>query len=224
MTFMRHVILALAGLTIFTHVWPAQAETAVKLPPATVDPAIKSNRSTAVLAGGCFWGVEGVFSHVKGVISVEAGYHGGTMANATYARVGSGSTGHVEAVRIVYNPRVISYGTLLRVLYSVVADPTLTDRQGPDRGNQYRTAIVPMDATQRKVANAYLAQIGQGKYFAKPIVASVESYKGFYRAEAYHQNYMKLHPDSSYIQTWDAPKLAALKSLFPGLVRATPAP
>ncbi len=224
MSVTRHAIVALAGLTIFTHVWPAQAEATVKLPPATVDPAVKSSRATAVLAGGCFWGVEGVFSNVKGVISVESGYHGGSKATATYAQIGSGLTGHAEAVRIVYNPQVVSYGTLLRVLYSVVANPTLKDRQGPDRGSQYRTAIVPMDATQRKVANAYLAQIGKGRYFASPIVASVEGYKGFYRAETYHQNYMKLHPDSGYIQSWDAPKLAALKSLFPGLVRPTPAP
>lgn len=224
MTVTRHVVIALASLTIFTHVWPAKAETSVKLPSAAIDPAVKAGRATAVLAGGCFWGVEGVFSNVKGVISVESGYHGGSKATATYAQTGSGSTGHAEAVRIVYNPKVVSYGTLLRVLYSVVADPTLKDRQGPDRGSQYRTAIIPVDAIQRKVATAYLAQIGKGKYFTKPIVASIESYKGFYRAEAYHQNYMRLHPASAYIRAWDAPKLAEFKSVFPKLVRATPAP
>ncbi|WP_235211469.1 peptide-methionine (S)-S-oxide reductase MsrA, partial [Sphingopyxis sp. LC363] len=193
-------------------------------PAATVDPAVKAKRATAVLAGGCFWGVEGVFSNVKGVISVESGYHGGSAATAKYERTHDGKSGHAEAVRIVYDPSQVSYGTLLRILFSVVADPTLKNRQGPDVGSQYRAAIVPMDANQRRVATAYLAQIGGGKYFAKPIVVPVEAYKRFYRAEASHQDFMRRNPRNGYIMRWDAPKLAALKRLYPDKVRATPAP
>lgn len=203
---------------------PAQAESVVKLPVAAVDPAVSAKRATAVLAGGCFWGVEGVFSNVKGVISVESGYHGGSAATARYELTHDGKSGHAEAVRIVYDPSQVSYGTLLRIMFSVVADPTLKNRQGPDSGTQYRAAIVPLDATQRQVATAYLAQIGKGKYFAKPIVVPVESYKRFYRAEANHQDFMRRNPSNGYILRWDAPKLAAFKRLYPGMVRATPAP
>ena len=217
-------IAALAAGAIVAQCAPAQAESAVKLPAATVDPAVKAKRATAVLAGGCFWGVEGVFSNVKGVISVESGYHGGSAATAKYERTHDGKSGHAEAVRIVYDPSQVSYGTLLRILFSVVADPTLKNRQGPDVGSQYRAAIVPMDANQRRVATAYLAQIGGGKYFAKPIVVPVEAYKRFYRAEASHQDFMRRNPRNGYIMRWDAPKLAALKRLYPDKVRATPAP
>jgi peptide-methionine (S)-S-oxide reductase len=203
---------------------PAQAESVVKLPAATLDPAVKTKRATAVLAGGCFWGVEGVFSNVKGVVSVESGYHGGSAATARYEETHDGKSGHAEAVRIVYDPTQVSYGTLLRVLFSVVADPTLKNRQGPDSGTQYRAAIVPMDAVQRQVATAYLAQIGKGKYFAKPVIVPVESYKRFYPAEANHQDFMRRNPSNGYILRWDAPKLAALKRLFPAMVRSAPAP
>lgn len=203
---------------------PAQAENVVRLPPSVVDPAVPGKRQVAVLAGGCFWGVEGVFSHVKGVISVESGYHGGSAATAKYELTHDGTSGHAEAVRIVYDPQQVSYGTLLRVLFSVVADPTLKNRQGPDVGSQYRAAIVPLNATQRQVATAYLTQIGRGQYFAKPVVVPVESYKRFYHAEASHQDFMRRNPGNSYIKRWDAPKLAALKRLYPTLVQATPAP
>jgi len=203
---------------------PAQAESIVKLPAAAIDPAVKAKRATAILAGGCFWGVEGVFSHVKGVVSVESGYHGGSAATAKYDLTHDGTSGHAEAVRIVYDPTQVSYGTLLRVLFSVVADPTLKNRQGPDVGSQYRAAIVPMDAVQRQVATAYLAQIGKGKYFAKPVIVPVESYKRFYPAEANHQDFMRRNPANGYIVRWDAPKLAALKRLYPTLARANPAP
>ena len=217
-------VAALAAGAIVAQCAPAQAESVVKLPAATVDPAVKAKRATAVLAGGCFWGVEGVFSNVKGVISVESGYHGGSAATAKDERTPDGKSGHAEAVRIVYDPSQVSYGTLLRILFSVVADPTLKNRQGPDVGSQYRAAIVPMDANQRRVATAYLAQIGGGKYFAKPIVVPVEAYKRFYRAEASHQDFMRRNPRNGYIMRWDAPKLAALKRLYPDKVRATPAP
>ena len=221
---LRRIVAALLAAPLLAQCAPAQAENAVKLPAAAYDPAVKASRATAVLAGGCFWGVEGVFSNVKGVISVESGYHGGSKATARYELTHDGTSGHAEAVRIVYDPAQVSYGTLLRILFSVVADPTLRNRQGPDAGPQYRAAIVPMDATQRQVATAYLAQIGKGGYFKRPVIVPVESYKSFYPAEANHQNFMRLHPSNPYIVRWDAPKLAALKRLFPAFVRATPAP
>ncbi len=223
-TSVSRVLAALVAGTMVAQCAPAQAESIVKLPAAAVDPAVSVKRATAVLAGGCFWGVEGVFSNVKGVISVESGYHGGSAATAKYDRTHDGKSGHAEAVRIVYDPSQVSYGTLLRILFSVVADPTLINRQGPDSGTQYRAAIVPMDAVQRQVATSYLAQIGKGNYFARPIVVPVESYKRFYPAEANHQNFMRRNPTNAYITRWDAPKLAALKRLFPAMVRATPAP
>ena len=215
---------ALMAGTIVAQCAPAQAESVVNLPAPLVDPAVNAKRATAVLAGGCFWGVEGVFSNVKGVISVESGYHGGSAATARYELTHDGTSGHAEAVRIVYDPSQVSYGTLLRVLFSVIADPTLRNRQGPDTGPQYRAAIVPLDAGQRQVATAYLSQIGGGKYFAKPIVVPVEAYKRFYPAEANHQDFMRRNPSNGYIVRWDAPKLAALKRLYPNMVRATPAP
>jgi peptide-methionine (S)-S-oxide reductase len=221
---MRRAFAALLAAPLLAQCAPAQAENVVKLPAAAYDPAVGAKRATAVLAGGCFWGVEGVFSNVKGVISVEAGYHGGSAATAKYELTHDGSSGHAEAVRIVYDPTQVSYGTLLRVLFSVVADPTLKNRQGPDAGSQYRAVIVPMDAAQRQVATAYLAQIGKGGYYAKRLVVPIEAYKRFYPAESYHQNFMRLHPANPYIVRWDAPKLAALKRLFPSLVRGTPAP
>ena len=217
-------VTALVAGALVAQCTPAQAESADKLPAALVDPAVPAKRATAVLAGGCFWGVEGVFSHVKGVISVESGYHGGSAATARYELTHDGKSGHAEAVRIVYDPSQISYGSLLRVLFSVIADPTLKNRQGPDSGPQYRAAIVPLNASQRQVATAYLAQIGGGRYFAKPIVVPVETYKRFYPAEANHQDFMRRNPRNGYIVRWDAPKLAALKRLYPGMVRATPAP
>jgi peptide-methionine (S)-S-oxide reductase len=213
---------ALISALLLSACVPAQAENVVRLPAAAFDPPSKEARATAVLAGGCFWGVEGVLENVKGVISVESGYHGGARETAVYELTNSGDTGHAEAVRVVYDPRVVSYGTLLRVLFSVIADPTLTNRQGPDIGTQYRAAIVPMDANQRSVAVRYLAQIGKGGHFARPVVVPVERYKAFYRAEAYHQDFMKRNPGHGYIRRWDAPKLAALKRLFPQLVAARP--
>ena len=220
----RRVLATVIAGAVVAQCAPAQAENVVKVPAATVDPAVKAKRATAVLAGGCFWGVEGVFSNVKGVVSVESGYHGGNAATARYEMTHDGKSGHAEAVRIVYDPTQVSYGSLLRILFSVVADPTLKNRQGPDSGTQYRAAIVPMDAVQRQVATAYLAQIGKGNYFTRPIIVPVESYKRFYPAEANHQDFMRRNPSNGYIVRWDAPKLAALKRLFPAMVRATPAP
>lgn len=220
----RRAFGVLLAAAIVAQCTPAQAETYIKLPAAAVDPAVPGNKATAVLAGGCFWGVEGVFSNVKGVISVESGYHGGSKATAKYELTHDGTSGHAEAVRIVYDPAQVSYGTLLRILFSVIADPTLKNRQGPDSGPQYRAAIVPLDAVQKQVAAAYLAQLAKGRYFARPLVVPIEGYKAFYRAEPGHQNFMQRNPKNSYIAYWDAPKLAAFKRFFPDLVRARPAP
>ncbi len=188
-------------------------------------PALKSSetgtRATAIFAGGCFWGIEGVFSHTKGVISAVSGYHGGSEANAKYRTVSGGDTGHAEAVRVIYNPKEVRYDQLLRIFFSVGADPTTLNYQGPDHGTQYRSALVPMNAEQRKVANAYLAQMGKSGVWSDPIVTKVETYKAFYPAEAYHQDYMLNNPEQPYIVRWDAPKVAALKKLYPALYRTT---
>ena len=214
-------VAALAAGAIVAQCAPAQAESVVKLPAATVDPAVKAKRATAVLAGGCFWGVEGVFSNVKGVISVESGYHGGSAATAKYERTHDGKSGHAEAVRIVYDPSQVSYGTLLRILFSVVADPTLKNRQGPDVGSQYRAAIVPLTAEQRQVASAYLSQMRSSDAWDNPIVVGIESAKKFYPAEEYHQDFARKNPNHPYIRRWDAPKVVALKAMYPSLYRAS---
>lgn len=174
---------------------------------------------TAIFAGGCFWGVEGVFSHVKGVTSAVSGYHGGTARTARYALVSSGRTTHAEAVRVRYDPAVVSYDQLLRIFFSVVADPTQLDRQGPDRGTQYRSALVPIGAEQAKVAKAYLRQLGASGVWDKPIVTRIEKPGAFYPAEKYHQDFMAANPDHPYIMRWDAPKLAALRKLYPGVYK-----
>jgi peptide-methionine (S)-S-oxide reductase len=173
---------------------------------------------TAVFAGGCFWGIEGVFERVKGVASVESGYAGGTKAKADYDLVSSGNTGHAEAVRIRYNPAVVSYNDLLHIFFSVTHDPTQLNRQGPDTGSQYRTAIFPANAAQRKAASAYITQLNKAGYWKKPIVTKIEPF-GFFPAETYHQDFMKKNPNHPYIVAWDKPKVANLKRLFPGSYR-----
>lgn len=182
-------------------------------------PAGKGDQ-VAVFAGGCFWGIEAVFEHVKGVKNVSSGYAGGSAATARYSLVGSGMTGHAEAVRVVYDPTKVSYGQLLKVFFSVAHDPTQLDRQGPDTGPQYRSAIFFGDASQRDVATAYIRQLDAAKVFPKAIVTRLEPLEKFYPAEDYHQDYARLHPDSPYIVINDAPKVVALKSLLPGLYRA----
>jgi len=188
------------------------AEGAV-VPPATLVEPVKGNREVAVLAGGCFWGVEAVYEHVKGVIDVRSGYAGSGIASS-YAAVSSGRTGKAEAVRIVFNPNQISYSELLRIMFSVVADPTQVDRQGPDVGPQYRTAIFPQSPAQARVARAYLAQLGKSGAFKKPIATRIETGR-FVDAEAYHQDFMQRNPAHPYIVIHDRPKLAALKRQFP---------
>jgi peptide-methionine (S)-S-oxide reductase len=201
----------------------AQTEEAVRIPAPTLDPADTRTSATAIFGGGCFWGVEGVFEHVRGVTRVDSGYHGGTRADATYSRVSDGDTAHFEGVRITYDPRVVSYGTLLRVLFSVVMDPTTLNRQGPDAGTQYRSAIVPANASQRAVAEAYIAQLTEGRHWPRRIVTRIEAPQTFYNAEPYHQDYMRRNPTARYIVQWDAPKLANFRSLYPRLYQATPA-
>jgi len=198
----------------------AQAETVVRAPAAETTSTEKPGLKTAVFAGGCFWGVEGVFSHVKGVTSAVSGYHGGNARTATYEMVSGGQTGHAEVVRVKYDPAVVRYDQLLRVFFSVVADPTLVNRQGPDRGTQYRAALIPMDAEQKTVAAAYLQQLGKSGLWKAPIATRIESYKGFHAAEAHHQDFMKKNPAHGYILRWDAPKVEALKSLYPALYKA----
>ncbi|KLE34257.1 peptide-methionine (S)-S-oxide reductase MsrA [Aurantiacibacter luteus] len=174
---------------------------------------------TAIFAGGCFWGIEGVFSHVRGVSSAVSGYHGGRAADATYERVSAGGTGHAEAVRVTYDPTQVRYDQLLQILFSVGADPTLLNRQGPDRGTQYRAAIVPTTAEQRAVAASYVRQMGTSGVWQRPIVVRVESYERFFPAEAYHQDFMLNNPNHGYIRRWDAPKVQALRTQFPSLWR-----
>jgi peptide-methionine (S)-S-oxide reductase len=198
---------------------PATAEEAVRAPLAKLVAREAPGTRTAIFAGGCFWGVEGVFSHVKGVKSAVSGYHGGSSTDANYAAVGSGRTGHAEVVRVRYDPAVIRYDQLLRIYFSVVADPTLVNRQGPDRGPQYRSALVPLDAEQRQVAEAYVAQLGKAGLWDRPIATKIEAYRGFHAAERYHQDYMLHHPDSGYIRVNDAPKVRALEALYPGVYK-----
>lgn len=196
------------------------AENHVRAPVAQVK-AQESGLKTAIFAGGCFWGVEAVFSHVKGVKSAVSGYHGGTKRQADYKIVSSGVTDHVEAVKITYDPSQIRYDQLLRIFFSVVADPTLRNRQGPDRGAHYNAELVPLSAEQRKVARAYLSQMERSGTWSKPIVTEVVAAKTFYPAEAYHQNFAAKNPRHGYIVRWDAPKVAALKEFYPGVYRAS---
>jgi len=208
---------AIAG-ALFASTGFAAAERAVPLPVARVDVPATASPQTAVFAGGCFWGMEAVFERVKGVKNVTAGYAGGTRDTATYDQVSTERTGHAEAVRITYDPRVVSYATLLRVYFSIAHDPTALDRQGPDSGPSYRSAIFPQDARQAAVARAYIAQLGAAKRFPQPIVTRIEQ-GGFFPAEDYHQRFYDRNPTHPYIVRWDKPKVAAFKAGFPGLAR-----
>ena len=179
--------------------------------------ATAPGKETAVVAGGCFWGIQAVFQHVKGVVSATSGYSGGSVKNPDYEAVSSGETGHAESVQIVYDPSKVTYGELLRVFFSVALDPTEVNRQGPDEGTQYRSVIFYGNDEQKHIAEAYIAQLDQAKVFRKAIVTQVVPLKAFYPAEAYHQNYATLHPDNPYIVYNDAPKVANLRREFPEL-------
>jgi peptide-methionine (S)-S-oxide reductase len=187
--------------------------------PAHDEAAGSSHSETAVFAGGCFWGVQGVFQHVRGVKEVMSGYSGGLADTAQYDRVSEGDTGHAESVRITYDPSQVSYGRLLQIFFSVAHNPTELNYQGPDHGTQYRSAVFPTSAAQRDVVNAYISQLDTAHVFKDKIVTKVEDYKGFYPAEAYHQNYLTEHPESPYIAINDLPKVADLKQMYPNIYR-----
>jgi peptide-methionine (S)-S-oxide reductase len=191
--------------------------TAVPGPAADEARAAAPAKETAVVAGGCFWGIQAVFQHVKGVVSATSGYSGGTAKNPDYETVSSGETGHAESVQIVYDPSQVTYGELLRVFFSVALDPTEVNRQGPDEGTQYRSVIFYGNDEQKHIAEAYITQLNSAKVFRKSIATQVVPLKAFYEAEGYHQNYATLHPDNPYIVYNDAPKVANLRREFPEL-------
>jgi peptide-methionine (S)-S-oxide reductase len=214
--------LAVAALSL--SVDHSAAAGAATVPAASVDETPKPDQTseTAVLAGGCFWGVQGVFQHVEGVRSAVSGYAGGEKSTAEYETVSTGTTGHAESVKITYDPHKISYGRILQIYFSAVHNPTELNRQGPDFGTQYRSAIFPTDAEQAAIARSYIAQLSAAKTFSSPIVTSIEPDKAFYPAEAYHQDYLTLHPHQPYIAINDLPKVHDLQRLFPELYRDDP--
>ncbi|MGH9496162.1 MAG: peptide-methionine (S)-S-oxide reductase MsrA [Candidatus Sulfotelmatobacter sp.] len=214
----RSAVLMLASLLGAT-ACTAKANPAAPVPAPAVDAprAASPGKQSTVFSGGCFWGVQAVFQHVKGVISATSGYAGGSAKTAEYETVSTGDTGHAESVQVVYDPSQITYGELLRVFFSVAHDPTQLNRQGPDVGTQYRSSIFYSGDEQKKIADAYIAQLDQAKVFSKPIVTKVVPLQGFYAAEAYHQNYAELHPMQPYIMFNDAPKVEHLRKEFPEL-------
>jgi peptide-methionine (S)-S-oxide reductase len=220
----RHVLpLLLVGVTALWLVRGsvAASEKVTSLPKPAVDQALASSpgQETMVIAGGCFWGIQAVFQHVKGVVSATSGYSGGASSTASYYVVASGTTNHAESVKIVFDPSKITYGELLQVFFSVAHDPTQLNRQGPDEGTQYRSAIFYSTDEQKRIADAYIAQLDAAKAFPHKIVTQVVPLKAFYPAEGYHQNYATLHPDNPYIAEYDLPKLSALQQMFPQLYR-----
>ena len=216
-------LLALVAIGTFWNTPGRSGEAAVVLPaPAVDNPRAAGPMQTAVLAGGCFWGVQGVYQYTKGVKKVLSGYSGGDRSTAQYEKVGTGRTGHAESVEIIFDPKEISYGEILRIYFSVAHDPTQLDRQGPDVGTQYRSAIFYADAQQKRIADAYVAQLDKARTFRRPIVTRVGPLKGFYAAEAYHQDFLILNPSYPYIVINDLPKIVNLKRLFPQQYREEP--
>jgi peptide-methionine (S)-S-oxide reductase len=201
---------------------PSSAEPAVALPPPAATETASASVEKVVLAGGCFWGVQAVFQHVKGVQEAVSGYAGGKRETATYPQVSSGYTGHAESVEVTFDPHVVSYGTILQIYFSVAHNPTELNYQGPDEGTQYRSEIFYESDAQKRVAEAYIKQLDAAKSFGQPVVTKVEPLAGFYPAEAHHQNYATLNPDSLYIAYNDAPKVENLSRLFPQLYQAKP--
>ncbi|MFC3181523.1 peptide-methionine (S)-S-oxide reductase MsrA [Cypionkella sinensis] len=221
----RRAIIALMALLTGTAMLPVSVSFAgegVAIPAPSIDEAATAGTQTAIFAGGCFWGVQGVFQHVDGVISATSGYTGGDTANPSYDVVTTGTTGHAEAVKVVYDPSKVTYGHLLQIFFSVVADPTTLNYQGPDHGTQYRTAIFPTNTAQAKIAKAYIADLDAAKVFGAAIVTKIEPQAKFYKAEDYHQDFLTLNPTYFYIVINDLPKVADLKSLFPQSYRAKP--
>lgn len=212
----RFLALALAtALVAGCGVPAADASGALPAPKVDTPLAAKRSEAVAVFAGGCFWGVESVFDHVKGVRRAISGYAGGQANTATYDEVSEGNTGHAESVKVIYDPSQVSYGELLRVFFSVATDPTQLNRQGPDVGTQYRSAVFYANDEQKRIASAYVKQLGEAKAFADPIVTQLVPLTAFYPAEAYHQDYARQHPHQPYIMINDAPKVARLKAWFP---------
>jgi peptide-methionine (S)-S-oxide reductase len=222
----RHTVFVMAFLVLAAlaiRSYPATAERAHAVPTPAVDaPPGQATSAVVVLAGGCFWGVQGVFQHVKGVTSAVSGYAGGDKKTAEYETVSTGRTGHAESVQVTFDPRQISYGRLLHIFFSVVHDPTELNRQGPDTGTQYRSAIFPANAEQADVAKAYIAQLDQAHAFKKAIVTRIEADRAFYPAENYHQDFLTRNPRYPYIAINDLPKIADLKRIFPDLYRGVP--
>jgi peptide-methionine (S)-S-oxide reductase len=221
-------ILAVIGIAVLAAIklgiGPSLAEEARVIPaPALDEPAGQGASATIVLAGGCFWGVQGVFQHVEGVTSAVSGYAGGEQATAQYEKVGSGRTGHAESVRVIYDPRKVGLGRLLQIYFSVVHDPTELNRQGPDVGPQYRSTIFPTTDSQAKIAKAYIEQLDQAKVYGSKVVTTIEPGRTFYPAEGYHQDYLVLHPNQPYIVFNDLPKVENLKRLFADSWRDQPA-
>ena len=214
-------ILSLAtacGSDMVTPIGSAHAAEGIRIAAPAARIVEPKGQQVALFAGGCFWGVEAVFEGVKGVTRVESGYSGDTKSNADYDMVSAAITKHAESVRIYYNPAVISYNDLLHIFFSVAHDPTQLNRQGPDRGKQYRTAIFPVNAVQRQAARSYIAQLNKSAYWQKPIVTTLEPFS-FFPAETYHQDFMAKNPRHPYIVQWDKPKIANLNRLFPNRVR-----
>jgi peptide-methionine (S)-S-oxide reductase len=212
-----------AAAIIVAGAGPALAQEGITVPlPALDEAANPATSEVAVLAGGCFWGVQGVFQHVKGVSNAVSGYAGGEAQTAQYGMVGSGDTGHAESVKITFDPAKISYGRILQIYFSVAHDPTQINRQGPDSGSQYRSAIFPQGDEQARIAKAYIAQLDQAKLFDAAIATRVEPGHAFYPAEAYHQDYLTLNPTSLYIIYNDLPKIDNLRRIFPELYRDKP--
>jgi peptide-methionine (S)-S-oxide reductase len=225
----RHVgrfpLLSLALATIVSFApWARAGDSAVVVPPpiADVRATAADGFQEAVLAGGCFWGVQGVFQHVAGVKTAVSGYAGGNADTAQYEKVGTGATGHAESVRVVFDPKKISYGRLLQIYFSVAHDPTELNRQGPDSGTQYRSTIFPANEEQARVARSYIEQLNRANTFGKPLATTVEPLKTFYPAEAYHQDFLSLHPRYPYIVINDLPKVENLKRMFPAVYQAAP--
>ena len=212
----RILAVAFIGSTLACSTATASPAVAIPDPVVDVPLATAKGRQTAVLAGGCFWGVEAVFEHVKGVSSVTSGYSGGTAKTANYDLVSAGRSAHAESVRITYDPSVISFGQILKVFFSVAHNPTELNRQGPDTGTQYRSAIFYANVEQQRIARAYIEQLNKAQVFARPIVTQIAP-DSFYEAEAYHQDYAEQHPDQPYIVHHDLPKVENLRKLFPAL-------
>jgi peptide-methionine (S)-S-oxide reductase len=213
----RSILSAALLVSGFSQCAQAQTRMGIPAPQADASLAQKSGKETAIFAGGCFWGTQSVFERVKGVVATSAGYAGGSASTATYAQVTTETTGHAESVKVVYDPSKITYGKLLQIFFSVVHDPTQLNRQGPDVGTSYRSAIFYTNDEQRNISTTYIAQLGAAGVFRKPIVTQVTPLKGFYDAESYHQDYALHNPDNPYIQVCDRPKIDALRKEFPEL-------